>query len=228
MTDKFLLTVNNLSKSFLQPNGMKLNILDNLNLNVSEGTVIAITGVSGSGKSTLLHLIGGLDTPDLGTVNYKDKVVSLLKTDTMARYRNEEIGFLYQFHYLLPELSVIENVAFPFLMNKFDKELAYKRAKTLLGLVGIEDKENNMPSQLSGGERQRVAIARSLVNKPNLLLADEPTGNLDFKTGEKIFLMFRDLIKNENLTAIIVTHNENLANLSDYKYKLKNGKLIRE
>jgi len=228
MNDKSLLIVDNLSKSFLQPNGVRLNILDNLNLNVSEGTVIAITGVSGSGKSTLLHLIGGLDSPDFGTVTYKDKTVSLLKTDAMARYRNTEIGFLYQFHYLLPELSVIENVAFPFLMNKFDKELAYKRAKTLLSLVGIEDKENNMPSQLSGGERQRVAIARSLVNKPNLLLADEPTGNLDFKTGEKIFLMFRDLIKNENLTAIIVTHNENLANLSDYKYKLKNGKLIKE
>lgn len=222
---EYLLRVSELSKGFLQPNGTKLHILDKLNLDVRKGKVIAITGASGSGKSTLLHLIGGLDKPDEGNVYFEDKKIEDLKGKALEKYRNKDIGFVYQFHYLLPELTVIENVSFPFLMKKFKRDEAFQRAFDLLKSVGIEDKNDNMPSQLSGGERQRVAIARSLINKPKLLLADEPTGNLDFKTGKRIFLMFKEIIKNDNLTAIIVTHNEELADLTDKIYHLKGGKL---
>jgi len=221
--DSCLLRVSDLSKGFSQPNGTKLHILNKLNLDVEKETVIAITGASGSGKSTLLHLIGGLDKPDEGNVYFEDKKIEDLKGKALEKYRNKDIGFVYQFHYLLPELRVIENVAFPFLMKNFNKSEAYEKASKLLKKVGIEDKGNNLPSQLSGGERQRVAIARSLINKPQLLLADEPTGNLDFKTGKRIFLMFKELIKKDNLTAVIVTHNEDLAALTDKIYHLKDG-----
>jgi len=194
-----LLEISNITKSFKQPDKSKLTILNKLNLEIKKGTITAITGASGSGKSTLLHLIGGLDTSDSGYIDYNGKKLNNFSKKEMSNYRNQEIGFVYQFHYLLPELKIIENIAFPFLMNSFNKDEAFKKAQKLLSYVGIEEKAENMPFQLSGGERQRVAIARSLINKPNLLLADEPTGNLDFKTGQKIFLMFKDLIKNSDL-----------------------------
>ncbi len=221
-----LLEISNISKGFVQPNKTKLMILNDLNLKIEKGTITAITGVSGSGKSTLLHLIGGLDKPDSGYIEYNGKRLNNFSKKEMSNYRNQEIGFVYQFHYLLPELKIIENIAFPFLMNSFNKDEAFRKAKKLLAYVGIEDKADNMPFQLSGGERQRVAIARSLINMPSLLLADEPTGNLDFKTGQKIFFMFKDLIKNSDLTAIIVTHNEELAKLTDYIYNLNDGDLV--
>jgi lipoprotein-releasing system ATP-binding protein len=194
-------------------------------LKVEKKIILAITGVSGSGKSTLLHLIGGLDKPDRGDILFKGRSILDDDDQTKALYRNQKIGFVYQFHYLMPELNVIENVAFPYLMNNFDREAASDRASELLGAVGLKDKREIMPYQLSGGERQRVAIARSLINSPELLLADEPTGNLDWKTGEKVFQLFRELIAEKELTAIIVTHNEQLAGLVDRRLQLQAGNL---
>ncbi len=223
---KFLLKIDGLSKSFSQPDNSELKILENLNLNIEAGSITAITGVSGSGKSTLLHLIGGFDKPNSGSIFFESLDINKLKRNDLAKYRNRDIGFVYQFHYLLPELKIKENIAFPFLINSFDKTEAFKRAEILLKEVGMEDKAENLPYQLSGGERQRVAIARSLINKPKLLLADEPTGNLDSNTGKKIFSIFKDLIKKDNFTAIIVTHNEDLANMCDSIYHLSEKTLI--
>ena len=217
--------VKQITKSFILPDKSRLTVLKDLSLKVEKGIVLAITGVSGSGKSTLLHLIGGLDSPDRGDILFKGRSILDDDDQTKALYRNQKIGFVYQFHYLMPELNVIENVAFPYLMNDFDRETAFDRASEILGAVDLKDKREIMPNQLSGGERQRVAIARSLINSPKLLLADEPTGNLDWKTGEKVFQLFRELIAEKELTAIIVTHNEQLAGLVDRRLHLQAGKL---
>jgi lipoprotein-releasing system ATP-binding protein len=221
-----ILQVEKITKSFRLPDRTSLTVLQDLVLKVKENTVLAITGVSGSGKSTLLHLIGGLDTPDKGDILFRGNSILDYDNKSRSEYRNQRIGFIYQFHYLMPELNVIENVAFPFLMKRFQKEIAFSRAESLLKDVGLKDKKYIMPYQLSGGERQRVAIARSLINSPELLLADEPTGNLDWKTGEKVFQLFRGLIAEMGLTAIIVTHNEQLAGSVDARFNLHAGKLI--
>lgn len=220
-----ILNARNIGKSFLQPDKSRLVVLKELFLEVEQNTIAAVTGASGSGKSTLLHLLGALDTPDEGEISFAGQDVLKLKGKKRAEYRSRTIGFVFQFHYLMPELNVIENVSFPALMREFNREAAYARAETLLGAVGLKDKLLNMPGQLSGGERQRVAIARSLINSPQLLLADEPTGNLDWHTGEKVFHLLRDLIKERNLTALVVTHNEQLAGLVDRRHHLHEGKL---
>ncbi|MCK4942760.1 MAG: ATP-binding cassette domain-containing protein, partial [Candidatus Aminicenantes bacterium] len=156
--------VKQITKSFILPDKSRLTVLKDLSLKVEKGIVLAITGVSGSGKSTLLHLIGGLDSPDRGDILFKGRSILDDDDQTKALYRNQKIGFVYQFHYLMPELNVIENVAFPYLMNDFDRETAFDRASEILGAVDLKDKREIMPNQLSGGERQRVAIARSLIN----------------------------------------------------------------
>ncbi len=220
-----ILSAYHIGKSFRQPDRTRLVVLEDLSLQVEQGTIIAVTGASGSGKSTLLHLLGALDTPDRGTVHVEGENILNFKGKKRSEYRNRTIGFVFQFHYLMPELNVIENVSFPSLMKHFNKGETYERAKKLLEAVNLRDKVENMPFQLSGGERQRVAIVRSLINSPKLLFADEPTGNLDWKTGEKVFMVLKDLIRERNLTAIIVTHNEQIANLVDRKYHLHAGKL---
>lgn len=212
---KPLLKIKNLSKSFLQPGGRKQEVLSHLNFTVDPGTILAVTGVSGSGKSTLLHLIGSFDKPDSGEILFNGENIHGFSNRRLTEYRNREIGFLYQFHYLMPELTILENVTFPFLIDRFDREAAARRGSGLLERVGLDLKTQNMPHELSGGEKQRAAIARSLINSPSLLLADEPTGNLDRKTGEKVFGLFSELIRNEGLTAIVVTHNESLASSAD-------------
>jgi ABC-type lipoprotein export system ATPase subunit len=215
----------NISKSFLQPDKTRLVVLNGLSLEVAKGTIAAVTGVSGSGKSTLLHLLGALEPPDEGDILLEGR--SLLKFNPKERivYRNQRVGFVFQFHYLMPELNVRENVAFPFLMKKFNKDEAYEKANKILADVGLKEKTDYMPFQLSGGERQRAAIARGLINSPDILLADEPTGNLDWKTGEKVFHVFSELLKEKHLTAVIVTHNEALAQLADERYHLHEGKV---
>jgi lipoprotein-releasing system ATP-binding protein len=221
-----ILSVKKLTKSFTLPDKSKLVVLKNLSLRVEKKTVLAVTGASGSGKSTLLHLIGGLDAPDSGDIRFKGQSILDFNDRMRAIFRNQKIGFIYQFHYLMPELNVAENIAFPFLMKDFNKELAFSKADELLQAVGMAGKRDVMPYQLSGGERQRVAIARSLVNSPEILLADEPTGNLDWKTGEKVFDLFRGLIAEMELTAIMVTHNEQLAGLVDRRLNLHSGRLF--
>lgn len=217
------LEIKNIDKSFIQPDKTHLEVLKNLSLSVSRGRIVAITGASGSGKSTLLHLVGSLDTPDSGELLVDGRSILSLSRKESSRYRNREVGFVFQFHYLMPELNVRENVAFPWLMQDFDKGEAFSRAEKLLTDVGLKDKFDYMPFQLSGGERQRAAIARGLVNSPQILLADEPTGNLDWKTGEKVFNVFKELLKERHLTAVIVTHNEHLAELADERYHLQEG-----
>jgi len=221
-----ILRAENISKSFLLPDKSKLLVLEDLFLDMEKETILAITGASGSGKSTLLHLIGGLDHPDRGDIFFKGESILNFSNKLRSEYRNQKVGFVYQFHYLMPELNVIENVAFPFLMKNFDKDKSYAKAEKILDEVGMKDKIEVMPYQLSGGERQRVAIARSLINSPELLLADEPTGNLDWKTGERVFNLFRDLIAEMGLSALIVTHNEQLADLVDRRLHLQEGRLV--
>lgn len=220
--------VRDLCKSFIQPDKTRLTVLFDLSLDVPRSTLTAVTGVSGSGKSTLLHLMGGLEKPDSGDIFMEGRSILKFNRKELTEYRNREVGFIYQFHYLMPELNVRENVAFPYLMRDFQREKAFALAERILTDVGLKDKLDNMPYQLSGGERQRAAIARGLINSPLVLLADEPTGNLDWKTGERVFGLFRELLVEKQLTAVIVTHNEELARLADQRYHLHEGHVIRE
>jgi lipoprotein-releasing system ATP-binding protein len=223
-----MLDVENITKSFSQPDKTRLTVLSDLSMTVKKGTIIAVTGVSGSGKSTLLHLLGSLDTPDTGDIIVEGKSILQFSKKEQTHYRNQRVGFIYQFHYLMPELNVRENVAFPFLMHRYDRDAAFERAEKILDEVGLKTKTDYMPYQLSGGERQRAAIARGLINQPDILLADEPTGNLDWKTGEKVFNIFRDLLKEKHLTSVIVTHNEPLAELADERFHLHEGHVLKQ
>jgi len=223
---QWLLQAEGIGKRFRLPDGSSLTVLENLALTLESGASLAITGASGSGKSTLLHLIGSLDRPDEGDILFEGESILKMGTAARSRYRNRTVGFVYQFHHLMPELSVLENVAFPFLLSRFDRGEAFSRAERLLDRVGLAGKLGVMPQQLSGGERQRVAIARALINSPRLLLADEPTGNLDWKTGERVFSLFRELIAEFGLTAVVVTHNTGLAALLDRRLELHSGRLF--
>jgi lipoprotein-releasing system ATP-binding protein len=225
---EIILDVRDIVKQFRQPDKTQLVVLNGLSLAVEKETITAVTGVSGSGKSTLLHLMGGLDRPDSGDILIEDRSILSFNRKEQTIYRNRRVGFIFQFHYLMPELNVRENVAFPFLMNRFVKEEAYEKAERILADVGLKDKTDYMPFQLSGGERQRAAIARGLINSPEILLADEPTGNLDWKTGKRVFDVFRELLEEKRLTAVIVTHNEELAQLAGQRFHLHEGKVTRQ
>lgn len=207
----------------------KLHIIRNLNLTVEEGEFISILGRSGSGKSTLLNVIGLLDKIDGGKIFIDGKEVEVLSDIEKDRLKNKMLGFVFQFHYLLPEFTALENVMLPALISDFsNKSEIEKRAMELLKSVGLEERVQHKPSQLSGGEKQRVAIARALINSPKILLADEPTGNLDEETSETIFNILKDINKNRNQTIIVVTHSKDLAQISDKKLYLKKGILETE
>ena len=202
----------------------ELHIINNLSFSVEEGEFISILGRSGSGKSTLLNIMGLLDRVDGGKIFIGGQEVDKLSEEERDKIKNQMIGFVFQFHYLLPEFTALENVMLPALLNNFDKKLEIeKRAKELLEKVGLGERENHKPSQLSGGEKQRVAIARALINSPKILLADEPTGNLDEETSEMIFKIIN---KNEKQTIIVVTHSKDLAEISDKQLYLKKGVLV--
>lgn len=207
----------------------ELHIINNLSFSVEEGEFISILGRSGSGKSTLLNIMGLLDRVDGGKIFIGGQEVDKLSEEERDKIKNQMIGFVFQFHYLLPEFTALENVMLPALLNNFDKKLEMeKRAKKLLEKVGLGERENHKPSQLSGGEKQRVAIARALINSPKILLADEPTGNLDEETSEMIFKILKDINKNEKQTIIVVTHSKDLAEISDKQLYLKKGVLVEE
>lgn len=207
----------------------KLHIIRNLNLSVEEGEFISILGRSGSGKSTLLNVIGLLDKIDGGKIFIDGKEVDVLSDAEKDRLKNKMLGFVFQFHYLLPEFTALENVLLPALIDDFSNKFEIeKRAMELLKSVGLEERVHHKPSQLSGGEKQRVAIARALINSPKILLADEPTGNLDEETSETIFNILRDINKNRKQTIIVVTHSKDLAQISDKKLYLKKGVLETE
>ena len=192
-----------------------LSVLSNLSFTVKEGERIGLTGVSGCGKSTLLHILAGLDLPDSGEVNFKGKNIVLSDGDDRATFRNKNIGFVYQFHHLLPEFSAIENVAFPLWLSGESKDNSLTEAKDVLDKVDLKSKEDIKPSQLSGGERQRVAIARSIINKPSSILMDEPTGNLDNKNVDNFMNLVLDLSQDLNISLIIATHDNNVSSRLD-------------
>lgn len=225
---KEILKLENIEKKY-SGSVEELHIINNLSFSVEEGEFISILGRSGSGKSTLLNIMGLLDRVDSGKIFIGGQEVDKLSEEERDKIKNQMIGFVFQFHYLLPEFTALENVMLPALLNNFDKKLEIeKKAKELLEKVGLGERENHKPSQLSGGEKQRVAIARALINSPKILLADEPTGNLDEETSEMIFKILKDINKNEKQTIIVVTHSKDLAEISDKQLYLKKGVLVEK
>ncbi|OCX51466.1 lipoprotein ABC transporter ATP-binding protein [Mucilaginibacter sp. PPCGB 2223] len=204
----------------------KLDILKGVDLDVAHGEIVSIVGASGAGKSTLLNIIGTLDKPDSGSILIREAELNNLKSKQLSAFRNKHIGFIFQFHHLLAEFSALENVCIPAYIAGTSKKDAEKRAIELLDLLGLGDRLDHKPGQLSGGEQQRVAVARALVNKPALILADEPSGNLDSHNARELHQLFIDLRREFNQTFIIVTHNEELANLSDRKVLMKDGLIV--
>jgi len=200
-----------------------LKVLKGINLEIQKSEITSIVGASGAGKSTLLHLIGTLDKPDQGEILIEDISIFKLNDKQLSAYRNKNIGFVFQFHHLLPEFTALENVALPSLIAGESRKVAMQKAKELLHFLKLEDRLQHKPSQLSGGEQQRVAVARALINNPQLILADEPSGNLDSENAKKLHQLFFDLRDSFKQTFIIVTHNEELAELSDRKIVLKDG-----
>ena len=203
-----------------------IHILKNLDLNVEKGEFISIIGKSGSGKSTLLSIMGLLDSFDSGEIFiHNEKIEVKNNSEKLDKIKNQKIGFVFQFHYLLNEFTALENVMLPALLNGKDKKEIEKKAKELLTEVGLEKRFNHKPNELSGGEKQRVAISRALINSPDILLADEPTGNLDEETSNKIHHLFRKINIEKKQTIIVVTHSREFSNLTDKKYIMTNGKL---
>ena len=204
----------------------ELQILKNVSLAVEKGEIVSIVGASGAGKSTLLHIIGTLDKPDSGEVFINDTAITKLNSKALSAFRNKNIGFIFQFHHLLPEFTALENVCIPAFIAKQPKAEAEKRAMELLILLGLKDRAHHKPAAMSGGEQQRVAVARALINKPDLILADEPSGNLDSESAFALNQLFIDLRERLNQTFIIVTHNETLANIADRKIRMKDGMIL--
>lgn len=219
-----VLRAENITQSFDEA-GHTLEILSGIDLNVKAGDRIAIVGKSGSGKSTLLHLLGGLDKPSAGEVYINNQALYQLSEKKRCQLRNHTLGFVYQFHHLLPEFTALENVAMPLLIRKESFKIAMQTAKIMLNQVGLGERLDHKPAQLSGGERQRTAIARALVTRPHCVLADEPTGNLDAQTAQKIFDLMQSLNKELNISFIVVTHDDNYAKSMDKIFRLENGKL---
>ena len=203
-----------ISKAFEQ-NNSALKVLDKFSLKVEKGESLGLVGASGSGKSTLLHILCGLEHPDTGIVIFKKQNITDLNSDQRSIFRNKEVGFVYQFHHLLSELSTLENIALPALLSGKTSDQAYLKSKELLDQIGLKTKENNSPNELSGGERQRVAIARSMSNNPSCLIMDEPTGNLDSKNVKNFMDMLTDMTLENGTTLIIATHDKNVSSRLD-------------
>ena len=203
-----------------------LPILKGVDLTVAEGEIVSIIGASGAGKSTFLHILGSLDQPDEGQVFLNGTSIYDLKSDQLSVFRNQNIGFIFQFHHLLPEFTALENICIPAFIAKKNKKDVEKKAFELLDFFGLKDRYDHKPSQLSGGEQQRVAVARALINNPSVILADEPSGNLDSANANALHQMFVDLRDNFKQTFVIVTHNDDLAKISDRVVTMKDGFII--
>ena len=203
-----------------------LEVLRGVNLEINKGEVVAIVGPSGCGKSTLLHILGSLDKADMGEIVINNTGLSLLSGNKLAAFRNKHIGFVFQFHHLLPEFTALENVCIPGWLAGRNKNEVREKAEGLLKILGLVNRNENKPNQLSGGEQQRVAVARALINNPNIVFADEPTGNLDSANAQELHELFFDLRKQFNQTFLIVTHNEELSQLSDRVLHMKDGLIV--
>lgn len=203
-----------------------LQILKGVDLEVEKGEIISIVGASGAGKSTFLHILGSLDMPDNGSVLLNGTDLAKLSTNKLSAFRNEHIGFIFQFHHLLPEFTALENVCIPAFIAGKGRSESEKRAQYLLGLLGLSDRSHHKPSELSGGEQQRVSVARALMNTPSIVLADEPSGNLDSENANALHHLFVELRETLKQTFVIVTHNEHLAEISDRTVHMKDGLVI--
>lgn len=214
-----MITATNVNKSY-----GALHVLKDISVSISQGEVVSIVGASGAGKTTLLQILGTLDRPDSGTIMYNDTDVTALKSKELARFRNEKIGFVFQAHHLLPEFTAVENVMIPALIHGDKQSDAEKRALRLLDFMHLSDRATHKPAALSGGEQQRVAVARALINNPLVVLADEPSGNLDSQHARSLHELFFSLRNEFGQTFVIVTHNEELATMADRKITIKDGR----
>lgn len=221
-----ILTCTNIHKSFQKRDEKKLEILKGISLSIEEGKINVIVGKSGVGKSTLLHILAGLDKPDVGTVNFGEVDLNKLKDEEISKFRNQKLGFIFQFHHLLPEFTALENISIPQMIGGVDKIIADKRSRELLEIIGLEDRWNHNPSELSGGEQQRIAIARALANNPKIIFADEPTGNLDTANSTIIHELIKRLRDELDLTFLMVTHNKELMNIGDRIIEMRDGMII--
>ena len=203
----------------------EISILNGIDISINKGEIVSVVGKSGAGKTTLLQILGTLEKPTNGKVFFNDKDVFLLNKNELAAFRNKNIGFVFQSHHLLPEFTALENVCIPAYIAKSTKKLANERAKYLIDLMGLSNRFDHKPSELSGGEQQRISVARALMNNPQVVLADEPSGNLDSKTAESLHELFFKLREVNQQTFIIVTHNNKLAELADKKITIKDGKI---
>ena len=220
-----ILRTRNIIKSYQNTKKVKLEVLRSVDIEIESNKISVIVGASGAGKSTLLHIMGGLDRPDSGEVYFNDQNLFQLSDDKLARFRNKNIGFVFQFHHLLPEFTALENVSIPQMIMGKTLNAASQKAGELLEAVGMKDRINHKPAELSGGEQQRVAVARALANDPDIILADEPTGNLDSENSEAVHQILIKLRDQMGKTFVIVTHNTGLVNLADKVYEMKDGKI---
>ena len=220
-----IVSVRGLKKRFSSGKG-ELHVLRGVDLDIQKGEMVTIVGASGVGKSTLLQIMGGLDRPTGGSVQYEGLDIFGLGDSALAAFRNRHVGFVFQFHHLLQEFTALENVVMPAMIKGMETKKAEKRARGILDDVGLADRGHHRPGELSGGEQQRVAVARALMLEPAIVLADEPTGNLDTHTAESVHMLFRELNRKDGLTMVIVTHNEKLARESDRIIQMVDGKIV--
>lgn len=219
--------IRGLQKAFRSGAG-RLEVLRGLDLTVPRGRMLAVTGASGTGKSTFLHLLGGMERPDAGSIRVEGREIESLSAQELARYRNQSVGFVFQFHHLLREFTASENVMFPLLLRRVSFSRASREAIQRLSEVGLADRAQHKPGELSGGEQQRVAVARALIGRPSLILADEPTGDLDEATSESVFSLLRNLHRAHGLTSILVTHEMKFARRCDDMMTMAEGRLVKE
>ncbi len=223
---KVLLRAEGLHKEYPMGKDQRLHVIKGLDMEVREGEMAVIVGPSGSGKSTLLHLLGGLDRPSAGRIIVNNLDLSILSEEELAAFRNQTLGFIFQFHHLLPEFTALENVAMPALIRREKFQEAQVRATSLLEEVGLAERIGHKPNELSGGEQQRVAVARALMNEPRLVLADEPSGNLDEENSQKLHQLLADLAQKRGLTFVIATHNLDLTKRANRVLQLSDGRLV--